>query len=278
MTEAIESFGKNIRSIRKKRKMTQKMLSEEICSQSVLSRIENDEELPNVLVMHQLCQRLGVTVDQVMLFHTTGLHQTTLVFDRLENKFVHKKYQELLAELENPDFLDALFLDTDFQQYYYFLGSCDYFVNQNYEGAIENLKKGLSYTYQQEKNNVSLLEIRILSCLGRVYSDAGLVTDARLYLTKSYDSYRLLPPERYLPTLAKVLCNYADFLYKQKEEAKALQVVEEGISLALQKNSLYYLEELFDLRSKIYLSQENEVLAKESQELVQAVQKVLKIK
>ena len=49
MANSQESFGQIIRTFRKKRKMTQKMLAEDICSQSVLSRIENNEELPNVL-------------------------------------------------------------------------------------------------------------------------------------------------------------------------------------------------------------------------------------
>ena len=51
METLIESFGTIIKEIRKEQKMTQKMLSQDICSQSVLSRIENNEELPNVLVM-----------------------------------------------------------------------------------------------------------------------------------------------------------------------------------------------------------------------------------
>ena len=54
----MNSLGAVIKEIRKNRKLTQKMLSEDICSQSVLSRIENNEELPNVLVMQQLCDRL----------------------------------------------------------------------------------------------------------------------------------------------------------------------------------------------------------------------------
>ncbi|OSP57962.1 Cro/Cl family transcriptional regulator, partial [Enterococcus faecium] len=46
METLIESFGTIIKEIRKEQKMTQKMLSQDICSQSVLSRIENNEELP----------------------------------------------------------------------------------------------------------------------------------------------------------------------------------------------------------------------------------------
>lgn len=76
METLIESFGTIIKEIRKEQKMTQKMLSHDICSQSVLSRIENNEELPNVLVMMQICQRLGVTIDHVMNLSRKLLGQT----------------------------------------------------------------------------------------------------------------------------------------------------------------------------------------------------------
>ena len=43
METLIESFGTIIKEIRKEQKMTQKMRSQYISSQSVLSRIENNE-------------------------------------------------------------------------------------------------------------------------------------------------------------------------------------------------------------------------------------------
>lgn len=66
------------------------MLSEDICSQSVLSRIENNEELPNVLVMQQLCDRLGVTVDQIMRYKSGDVHVVTYSFEKWLNIFAIK--------------------------------------------------------------------------------------------------------------------------------------------------------------------------------------------
>ncbi|NSO08100.1 helix-turn-helix transcriptional regulator, partial [Enterococcus faecalis] len=89
----MNSLGAVIKEIRKNRKLTQKMLSEDICSQSVLSRIENNEELPNVLVMQQLCDRLGVTVDQIMRYKDVDVHVVTSSFDNMAEYFSHKKYE-----------------------------------------------------------------------------------------------------------------------------------------------------------------------------------------
>lgn len=81
------SFGGVIREIRKERQLSQKMLSQDICSQSVLSRIENNEELPNVLVMQQLCERLNVTIDQVMLFHRYDIQKSQQILEQMEYHF-----------------------------------------------------------------------------------------------------------------------------------------------------------------------------------------------
>jgi len=154
MKKRDESFGQNIRSIRLKRKMTQKMLAEDICSQSVLSRIENNEELPNVWVMYQICQRLDVTLDQVMMLHSEEINKTNQIFAEIESHFVHKQFQEMREKMEDKAIKDYLYLDSDMQMYYYYLGSCDYFLDQNYDAALEALKKGLAYSYQQDKTNV----------------------------------------------------------------------------------------------------------------------------
>jgi transcriptional regulator with XRE-family HTH domain len=62
----MNEIGTIIKHLRKNLTMTQNELCREICSQSVLSRIENNEEIPNVVVMFLLCRRLEVSMDWVM--------------------------------------------------------------------------------------------------------------------------------------------------------------------------------------------------------------------
>ena len=166
--------------------------------------------------MHQICQRLGVTLDQVMMLHAEEINRTNQVFAQMESHFVHKEYQELLTKLQDKTIMDYLYLDADMQMYYYFLGSCEYFLFQDYEAAIESLKKGLSYSYQQDKINISVMEIRLLSCMGRVYNDMQQLEEARFHLEKSYHGVQVLPAERMTTTLTKVFYNYAVFLAKQR--------------------------------------------------------------
>lgn len=156
----MESFGAVIKEIRKNRKLTQKMLSEDICSQSVLSRIENDEELPNVVVMQQICQRLGVTMDQIMQFKSEEVHLLTQMFSKIAEYFRHKEYTKLLKYLQDIQLEERLYLDTDWQRYYYYLGSCHFYLFNDCELALEYLKKACHTLTKQIKLIYQTLKFR----------------------------------------------------------------------------------------------------------------------
>lgn len=245
------TFGSVIKEIRKNKKLTQKMLSEDICSQSVLSRIENDEELPNVVVMQQICQKLGVTMDQIMQFKSQELLVVTHIFEELSNFFMHKKFDELLTYMIETALEERIYLDTDWQRYYYYLGSCEFYLTKNYDKTLNYLTKSLSYTYQVNKFNLSEVEILIISCMGSTYFHLGNPEEAEKYLKKSLYYLSRLPSNRVRPELIKIFYNYADFLVSEDRIEEAKPYVNSGIQCAKDKCSYYYLADLFDLKSQI---------------------------
>lgn len=257
MEKSVESFGAVIKTIRQERKLTQKMLSQDICSQSVLSRIENGEELPNVVVMAQICQRLDVTIDQVMTLTRTTTHQTVKVFEEMSTSLRHKKYAELEKTLKNPETFEKLFLDKDYQRYYYYLGICELYQNEDPIQAMEYLKKGLAYTYGicRERTKTSITEIQLLSAIGKVYGRVGQLEIARDYLERSIQLIRELSNVRLDIELTRVFYNYASFLYEQKEYFAAEKQVNQGILFTKKQMSYYLLDDLFQLKS--YLLKRN---------------------
>ncbi|MFC0361192.1 helix-turn-helix domain-containing protein [Enterococcus canintestini] len=252
MKKETVSFGHVLKQIRKERKLTQKMLSQNICSQSVLSRIENDEELPNVLVMQNLCERLGVTIDQVMTLHSEEIQKVNQLLNQMAYHFFHKEYTELADLLKQPAILDQLYLDTDLQLYYYYLGSCEYFLGRDLELALQHLKQGLSYTFQADKHYISSNEIQLISCIGRVQTDLGQKKEGEDNLAYSMELFETLPKERIDCRLAKVFYNFSLFLYQEKRYEEALAVVKSGAEMVRKQKSYYYLEELFQLKGLIY--------------------------
>lgn len=248
----MSTFGAVIKEIRKNRKLTQKMLSEDICSQSVLSRIENDEELPNVVVMQQICQRLGVTMDQIMQFKSQEVLKVTHNFEELANYYRHKRYQEILIYIQEKAIEDTIYLDTDWQRYFYYLGSCEFYLNHNYDKSLGYLRKSLSYTYQVNKPNLSSFEIQLLSCLGITFHYLGDFEKAEKYLKQSIHYFYKLPNERINDELIKIFYNYADFLFSHNRLEEATSFLKDGINCAKSRSSYYYLSDIFMLQSKIY--------------------------
>ncbi|EOH86789.1 helix-turn-helix transcriptional regulator [Enterococcus asini] len=246
------SFGEVLKGLRKERKLTQKMLSQGICSQSVLSRIENDEELPNVRVMQQLCQRLGVTIDQVMNMQSEEIHHLHRLFEEMTCLFFHKQYEKLGKILSSENLLNQIYLDTDLQLYYYFLGSCQFYVEENPELALQSLKQGLSCTFKLDKSNVSSIEIQLISCIGRVYAELGEIDLARESLSYSLKLYGEMPSQRISNMAAKIFYNHAYFSYHQGEYQAAWEFAKEGITVARRQKSYYYLTDLFHLMGMIH--------------------------
>ncbi|MBP2099309.1 helix-turn-helix transcriptional regulator [Enterococcus rivorum] len=268
------SFGSIIKEIRKTRKLTQKMLSEDICSQSVLSRIENNEELPNVVVMQQICKRLGVTMDQIMQSKSDEVRQVTTIFFKMANFLRHKEYEKLYSCIVDTHIEDQIYLETDWQRYYYYLGTCEYFLYGNYDKAILDLKKGLSYTFQADKMNISDYEVQLMSCIGSTYSNIGQIEEAEKYLKSSIHYFNKLPNERVNVELTKIFYNYSKFLLEQGRNEEAQIHVTQGISWAQQKTSYYYLSELFSLQSELFSLQGRHEEATEFQKLSDQVDKI----
>lgn len=271
---SMDSFGSVIKEIRKTRKLTQKMLSEDICSQSVLSRIENNEELPNVNVMQQICKRLGVTMDQIMQSKSEEVRVVSTIFTELANYLRHKEYKKLYACILETNLEEQIYLETDWQRYYYYLGSCEYFLYGNYDQAILDLKKGLSYTFQADKMNISDYEVQLMSCIGSTYSNIGQIEEAEKYLKSSIHYFGKLPNERVNVELTKIFYNYSKFLLEQARNEEAQIYIDQGISWAQQKTSYYYLSDLFCLKGQILDLQGRHHEAEEYQHLSQQIERI----
>ena len=112
-----------------------------------------------------------------------------------------------------------MYLDTDWQKYYYYLGSCELFVLNDYEKAIASLRKGLSFTYKADKLNVSDLEIQLISCLGATYGYMGNRVEAERFLSLSIHYFNQLPNERSNAELTKIflimLISYSKIIQKK---------------------------------------------------------------
>lgn len=62
-----QTLGSSIKKIRKEKHLSQKELANQICSQSMLSSIENDLYTPNALLLIKLCEKLSINLSEISL-------------------------------------------------------------------------------------------------------------------------------------------------------------------------------------------------------------------
>lgn len=251
----MHSFGKKIKKIRKERHLTQKSLSQDICSQSVLSRIENDEELPNVWVMQQLCFRLGVTLDQIMGIEVEEIRTNHCLLRQMKRFEHQKKYGELFELLHKEKDKASFKLAGDRQLYYYYKGSCYYHLYQDYEKALNYFRRSLLCIQEREQVCFTAQEIQIISYIGLVYASMGDRQQARILLQRAVKYSCQMPEEQLTVSLVKIFYNFGHFLWEESEYDLAELQVDRGISWATQNDSYYYLSELFELKSKLLRQQ-----------------------
>ena len=276
METLVASFGTIIKEIRKEQKMTQKMLSQDICSQSVLSRIENNEELPNVVVMAQICQRLGVTIDHVMRLSHGKIRAVLKNFELTDLYFQQRDYRKLEQVLKSPEVTENLYEAADFQKYYYYLGVCEFTLRKNITQALSYLKEALSYSTLKDRTQVTDVEIQLVSCIGKIYGVAGNTAEARYYLSRSIQLFQETIQDRTKSEFTQIFYNYGSFLLHQGEIELSLEQVNQGIRWAQDKNSYYYLNDLFILKSLIYKKKGEINKALFYEELAQSVKKIAK--
>lgn len=269
-----KTFGQILKSLRKEKKMTQKMLCEDICSQSVLSRIEGDIELPNVLVVQQLCDRLGVSIDQVVNHKSVEMKDNFRFFEQLADLYRHNRFEELEKKILESDIFMSLYAEREFQLYYYYLGSCEYYLYHNLEKALYLLKNGLSYVAKVSHLTATNEDVQLISCIGKVYAEMGKTSEGEYYLKRSISLFEEIPIERATAESIKIFYNYACYLQMYGYYETSKEMIDKGIRLARHKNSFYFLDALFDLKALYYRAQKMEEEADRYQVLAELIREI----
>ena len=253
----MEAIGQVLKEFRKEHCMTQKDLSQGICSQSVLSRIENNEEIPNIFVIQQLCHRLGITIDQLMVdFLPEGMFLRKY-FNKMFMYLRTAKYLEIRATLEYLEERQLTHLDKDRQQMYFFKGVCAYFVDEDPEQDLEYIVEGLGICVSKKYHGYFDSRILLLSFAGKMSFVLGRFTDAQNYYSQSYELFRsMMADYSERSELSNLFVNYGTFLVNQERLDLAEKVIDMGIKWNRQQCSYYKLRELIELKIRMLEARE----------------------
>lgn len=262
-------LGARIKSERKRKKMTQQQLASGICSQSMLSSIENNTYIPNVILFAQLCERLNLSLEKMLLHPYPTINQQFDFNQTIIQLCNAHHYLELKNYLLQNKITDQLVTNSDWQTYYYYLGIATYQINHNTHDALYNLSLAGSYTDNHTTPTTLELLIRASGAFINYLHEERLNANLTfLRCLEDIEHDRIVAPN---DNLNSIFYLYAYCLYQNFEFELGLQVINRGITYITAHNSHFMLADLFLLKS-VFLtslkhSQEAKLTAQKAQSL-----------
>lgn len=272
---------------RKAKGLSQSELAENICTQTTLSRFENNGQVPNLKTLIKLCTRLDVPIGD--LFPKVGLKNTELVkkMDQIEFYFITSEYEKAQILLESLSINSQDESAELFLRYLYLKGFLMIFRNEvimdilftfdqillNEGGKEKQIFQLLAYTgigmtYSKEKDNekaeyyFNKVVEQIYTCSTNCVEDMWRVLNVVFHSGVFYAEINELEASNALLRYVITICSENHVTYYLARAA--FQLVINGISE--KKETTEILELLYDARAYAKINR-NEILLKKIHEL-----------
>lgn len=232
------NFGDLIKKRREELSMTQGVLAEGICTQAMISKIERNLLNPSSGMILKISTKLDVPVSY-FYGETAPLNPLLKDLEKLIRYNLNKTDYSNLDYLvsTNEDLINKS-SDEYFSTFFDWVkGVLLYYRNNNPKEAINTLKKLVN-----KKSLSNELAIDVLSTLGIIYYEISNYKKANEYFI---DALRQYNETISFKKKIKILYNFSLNLESLDEYKRALEVVLEGIELAVSHQSFYMLGYLY---------------------------------
>lgn len=255
-------LGERLKHRRLELNLTQRELSEGICKQSQISRIENQNYDPSASILKELSNRLNVSMDY---FFNTQLEADNSVLKSFkeiaDDALAHRDFNRLdyclTLELDKKK---TITLEEDLVYLEWIKAIIEFNVQKDFEKAItmmENLCKRIK-TYNE-------YYLDFFNTLALFYFECDKIENyKKLYKFLMEEIYKVdMTKQNNILKVIKIRYNYARILVKNKVIKEALDEILETIEICKQNSSFYLLAELYCLLSNIgdeFLSEEDIIM------------------
>ena len=238
-------IGKEIKDLRKSIGMSQAELSEGICTQAQISKIEKGEVYPLAPTLYLIAQRLGVDINYFFDIATTPkldyINEVNFQFLQARRNLQYEEiFRIVQAEKKNPMFQKV---QKNKQILLWHEGICAFHINKDKEKALHLLDKAVRLTQTTDKV-LNEREIEIYNSIGVIYFENE-------DYQKAIETYKIalsyLPRFPYIhdDTIKTRLCyNYAKALTRLELYKDAIKWCEEAINWCIARDNMYLFAEL----------------------------------
>lgn len=243
---------------RKSLKISQVKLCKDICTQSTLSKFENNGRIPSLTILSKLCERLGLSVDDLYKNSiATTTHMKSLL-DKIESELMMEDYMNASKGLSEIN-ADEIHNNALKMQYYYQQGIYEALTNGKLENAFYCFARILNDL--DEKHQTIYTHLSYIG-LGVFYSRLGMLDEASFFFEKVWNYINIHKDETYQKNginiylrVLTIVFYTAEFYIKVKDYDKSNELVSRGIKLCSEQHITYYLPRLKFLSAEIAIDE-----------------------
>ncbi len=223
---------------RKRLKMSQMSLCINICTQATLSKFEKHRQVPAVDIMILLCERLGLTLNDIFPIHVTlkttsneqvlALAMKALFYQNLV------KYHQLMTKVDIDNLLDSEQSTYQLLQYFSLV-----FFQKNDVKATKLLKKIDVSQFSQ------LQQLLFYAITIHYYYQQGFFNEAEKIFDDVWRHQKNLMVADRSGFQAAIIYLLAQYQMSLKNYKYAMMLATYGINFTNDSDSTYFLENLF---------------------------------
>lgn len=261
-------LGDIIKQRRKELGMTQKELADNICTQALISRIENNDVIPKKDILDQFEERLQLGNSELNIVFSLNTNQNKIdeLTAEIREFLAKREYKSIELLLKyNQDLIKSCKDIDDISFFKWMEASVAHQVHEESDKALEILKD-ISLT--EVDNEIS---IEIMNAIGLIYYQKKDLPTAISYF---YSGMQYIDDSVNYKIQAKILFNYALALEENDQDVQALSILISGIESLLKNDSLYLLGDFYYMKGYIFDKQNNYQEAIENFELAQTIFKI----
>ncbi|WP_125565406.1 helix-turn-helix domain-containing protein [Companilactobacillus insicii] len=252
----MNNLGEIFRARRIELKLSQKNTCENICSQPMLSSIEQGKYIPNSQILISLCKRLKIDMNSLSLHDNYQISNLNDFNNTIENLCNNHKYVELKEFLLSETTIKNINNEQQAQAYYYYL-SISYIQADN---DLDNFEYNLKLAMAEHKNPTKLttLDRLIFISMSTLYAKKKDKNKSLEYLTEAFKKFEISNFE-HNQIIIFYLAAYSNILLEKNIDA--LNWINQGIDFATKNNSHYMLANLYYLLAKTLVIEGKDTLA-----------------
>lgn len=260
-------IGTVIKTLRKKKKFTQRQLADNICSIKQLSRVEANTSQPTITLLKEFSYKLGEDLGDYFLFlNQDDPIEAKLLIDRLDNIMLRSNYNELYRVV--TDYMSSHTIKPSvFKQY------IDWFYGYSTLFTPYDSPKDLEYFYDLLKQNnqfqdlnqllnkfIRPIDFKIISAIILIHLKDNDLDKCEQLLLKAISCFETHYVGIKDSSYQRFLYNLARLYFVKQIYEQSLHWSSKGFNYCIRHNCLSFLDDFSLMKGKslYFLGQKDE--------------------